>query len=338
MPVIRWVEPGFFMVQSPVAVWSTKRLGHGVSMGVAACTCMGSSDAHGVGHAHVWFPTVWIFDIAAWTSIGVDDPSLPDHRVWEIAVTRTGVAALGRQTPCMSLTSAAVDRPSGRSELPQPGSRELASCAWTHHRPCGLSLGQLRLKGRSVKDLPHFHDDSVLDAEEEGVVDSDTSTRGLQPSPRALVCAMESCSYGGEMVVRGDRVDIEPEVWEHCVPSGDDGLKFSCVGDPGVAPDVERKLVGQQSPHSGEVLPIPAILEQGPGDLDRIHAVTLMNRPSPRHFKTCAMGHTVAGALSHAPVGRSRAMEHEREVQVLSLIHISEPTRLDARSRMPSSA
>lgn len=56
-------------------------------------------DARGDRGIVVWFPIVWIFDIAAWTSIGVDDPSLPDHRVWEVAVTKTGVAAMGRQTP-----------------------------------------------------------------------------------------------------------------------------------------------------------------------------------------------------------------------------------------------
>lgn len=133
------------------------------------------------------------------------------------------------------------------------------------------------MEGRSIEDLPHFHNESILEPEEEGVLDSDGTTGGLQLSPLTLVRAVKRRPHGGEIVVCSDRVDLEPEVWEGRVPGADDAFERICVGDAGATPDVQRKLLGKQSSHPGEVPPVPAFLEHNGGDLGLVHTFKLAN-------------------------------------------------------------
>ena len=121
---------------------------------------------------------------------------------------------------------------------------------------------------------------------------------------------MESGPDGCDLIVCGDRVDLEPEVGKRRVPTTDNDLKMVGIGEVRVASNVKRELGCEQRPNAGELLPVPALFEHRPGDIDRIHVARLTKLDSPfRHIpgycETLLCGRLLAKAGSYLAI-RSR--------------------------------
>ena len=125
----------------------------------------------------------------------------------------------------------------------------------------GSVPAELCCESRLVEELPHLDDESVLDAEEEGMLYGDRSASGFSITPGPEVSSVQRCSHGDGRLVSSDRVDGKPEVGERGMPLSNDAFEVEGVGGAGGGSDVQWEFAGEQPGHPREVLFVPTFLE-----------------------------------------------------------------------------